>query len=241
MSTHPSKSTSTHSSTLKSAKQAPNKTPGPDSPGDEFTLDHHVAGTTRPPRLDRSRGITPDQTSDDAALGRAFNRAHLGAESARDRAYDAVVHAQTNHDSDETAPEGPISDGDSDDEEIFAQTGHIPDRDQSFGVDHKEFPGTASPGAEYEGDYEEQIKGERDFTTDALDDLAKVGHLSRPVARPPSRSPTPAPMADNLGSELDGLTDEELVSRARALGIPGRAQMSRTQLAQAVHEAAHHV
>ncbi len=188
-------------------------------------------------------GVTADLATDDAALGRAFHQAHVGADSARDHAYDDAVHSLGDHSQDETPYDALVAaeDAQSDDEEIFDGTGHIPDRDQAFGVDHKEFPGSASPGTEYEGDEEDAIKGDRDSNTDAFDALQHVGHLTRPEAREPGRSPTPAPFARNRRNELEGLTDEELRDRARALSIPGRGRMSRMQLAQAVRDAAHHV
>lgn len=176
----------------------------------------------------------PDKISEGGALGD-------GTDSARDRGYDAAVHSLGEADDDDAI------DGAGDDDSagadggtIFTETGHIPDRDQTFGVDHKEFPGEATPGLGWSGDEEDAVKGDRDNELDAFDDLSHVGHITRAEAKAPSRLPTPAAIAGNHSGDLEGLTEAELSERAKALGIPGRQRMGRLQLAQAVRDAAPH-
>jgi hypothetical protein len=113
---------------------------------------------------------------------------------------------------------------------------HIPDRDQMFGADTRLISPDQTSG--WSGDDEERIKGDRDFTHDATDDLAQVGMLSgtlREESAPAGAQPTP--VRKRLDDDFDAADDKDLKRRATVLGISGRETMSRLQLINAIRRA----
>ncbi len=129
-----------------------------------------------------------------------------------------------------------------DEQTILNEAAHIPDRDQVFSISHKQYPAPDPSVSEWEGDHEDEIKGERDFKHDAVDDLESVPGLSEGYVERQTRASTPTTVypADERDVFFN-LDDFELQDRAEALGIAGRAQMTRPELINALRESIGHI
>lgn len=128
-----------------------------------------------------------------------------------------------------------------DEKTILSDSAHIPDRDQIFGISHKQYPAPDPSVSEWEGDHEDQVKGERDFKHDTVYELESVSMISDGYIERQTSASTPTTVYPTDEHDVFfNLEDEELQERASALSIAGRTQMTRPELINALRAAIGH-
>ena len=130
-----------------------------------------------------------------------------------------------------------------DQETIEQEAGHFPDRDQEFRRADQGLPPNLDRlyDDSWETDPNERVNDDRsrgkDFVT-ALNDLDRTGHLNRPSTPLPSETDhmTAAHKAPYNDTMLE-MDDKKLMKIADAISIPGRKEMTRHELLEAIRAA----
>lgn len=98
------------------------------------------------------------------------------------RKYEPEQKFQPSDPESQTTADKAESDDDLDEvsEEAYRDVGHFPDRDQLFGIDRASHPSQEAldPWERWSGDMEDMVKGERDASKDAVNELHDVEKLS---------------------------------------------------------------
>ena len=128
---------------------------------------------------------------------------------------------------------------DDDADTIFAETGHIRDRDEIMLTGNRVVQGGSSADIDDEWDPSDgdRLSGESDQSSEAVDaQFKEVGRISEDIRD--TRDHHQATLAKPIGGEDDyeNLSDDDLMKHADVLGIPDRGNVPRMKLIGLIRE-----